>query len=220
MDPRLNEYLDKKYYSEEAKKLYGEVEIWRNASGRLPPAEELILSGAKRIILSPHTDCKAKEHMYKTLIEDLKKFHAESIKEDEHKYEDEIVDQALHLVGLHSFATREEFDDLVNSEEATFLKEKLAKNQIEVKLDVIDISKLNILKHDESHAIEDNRRLVISSATNSKSSEIASKAKADLKSCYIIQGPYLKDLNPDINLAISLGIKRMNIINEEGHPFK
>lgn len=220
MDPRLNEYLDKKYLGEEAKAKYGEVEIWRNASGRLPPVAELITSGAKMMILAPHTDCKAKEHMYKTLLEDLKKFHKESIAENEWKDDDEIVDQALHLVGAHSFATREEFDNLVNSEEEVFLKSKLASSKIEVRLEVVNLSEIGTLDMHSNKFGEDERRLVISNETNVMSRVIASKANASLSSCYIIQGPYLKDLNPDINLAISLGIKRMNIITEEGHPFK
>jgi carbonic anhydrase len=220
MDPRLNEYLDKKYLADQAGIEYGQVEIWRNASGRLPPVEELLSSGAKRIILAPHTDCKAKEHMYKALLADLKKFHQESMAKDEREYEDEIVDQALHLVGAHQFATREEFDNLVNSEEEIFLKDKLAKHQIEVKLEVVDLEKIGMQNTHANATNEDTRRLVISNETNIKSKDIASKVKASLQSCYIIQGPYLKDLNPDINLAISLGIKRMNIITEEGHPFK
>ena len=196
------------------------MEIWRNASGRLPPVAELISSGAKKIILAPHTDCKAKEHMYKTLLNDLNKFHKESLAESEWKNDDEIVDQALHLVGTHQFATREEFDNLVNSEEEIFLKGKLLNNQTEVRLEVINLLEIGALNHASKKSEEDERRLVISNETNVMSRVIASKANASLSTCYIIQGPYLKDLNPDINLAISLGIKRMNIITEEGHPFK
>ncbi len=203
MDPRLNEYLDKKYLSEEGKKKYGSVEIWRNASGRLPPIDELRKSGATRVILAPHTDCRAKAHMYDTLKQDAAK-----------SQQDDIVEQCKEMIEGHSFATREEFDNLVNAEEELFLREKMKSAQIKVELDVVDVLKFKIPSHNGE------RMLVISSETNAKSEEIATKAGIDLPSCYIIQGPYLKDLNPDINLALGIGIKRVNIMTGDGKPFR
>lgn len=202
MDPRLNEYLDNEYLSEEGKRKYGSVEVWRNASGRLPPIEELLNSGAKKIVLAPHTDCKAKEHMYEVLK-----------KEAEKSNQDEIVEQCAELIGERAFATREEFDALVNKEEQIFLKEKLAGSKIKVELAVVDVSKLTLPKHNGE------RMLVISNETSVPSRKIAVDAGIEMPSCYIIQGPYLKDLNPDINLALGLGIKRVNILTEDGKPF-
>jgi hypothetical protein len=203
MDPRLNEYLDKTYLSEDGKKKYGKVEIWRNASGRLPPVEAITGSGTKRVVLAPHTDCAAKKHMYEVLKQDAARSAG-----------DKIVDQAAELIEGHAFATREEFDVLVNTEEEMFLKKKLAKTGINVELNTIDLSKLNV-----SHSAGE-RMLVISNETNEKSAKIAIEAGISLLSCYIIQGPYLKDLNPDINLALGLGIKRVNILTEDGTTFK
>ncbi|GEM_PF-4962806 len=203
MDPRLNEYLDNKYLSESGKKKYGKVEIWRNASGRLPPVEEIINSGAKKVILAPHTDCAAKRHMYEILKQDVAR-----------SGNDRIVEQAAELIEGQTFATREEFDALVDKDEEVFLKGKLAKTSIKAELDVVDISKLKLHEH------TDERMLVISNETNTKSAKIAIQAGIELLSCYIIQGPYLKDLNPDINLALSLGIKRVNILTEDGTTFK
>ncbi|HUB92637.1 MAG TPA: hypothetical protein VL945_01630 [Candidatus Saccharimonadales bacterium] len=203
MDPRLNEYLDKKYLSEDGKKTYGKVEIWRNASGRLPPIEEITNSGAREIILAPHTDCAAKRHMYEMLKQDVAR--------DE---EDKIVEQVEGLIEGQSFATREEFDALVNKEEETFLKEKLSKTAIKVKMDVVDLSKLKLHQHTQE------KMLVISNETDTMSEKIAIQAGIEMASCYIIQGPYLKDMNPDINLALSLGIKRVNILTEDGTTFK
>ncbi len=202
MDPRLNKYLDDEYLSERGRARYGNVEIWRNASGRLPPVEELVASGAKTIILAPHTDCAAKKHMYETLKKEVAR--AEN---------DKIVKQAEELVGDNSFSTREEFDALVNKEEEIFLKERLAKAKIKIELSVVDISTLNIPPH------RSERMLVISNETCAKSERIAMEAGIELASCYIIQGPYLKDLNPDINLALGLGIKHVNVLTEAGKPF-
>ena len=200
MDPRLNEYLDNEYLSEDGMRKYGKVEIWRNASGRLPPVEELRGSGARTIILAPHTDCQAKKYMYEMLKQEIA--------------HDEIVEQAEELVHDHGFSSREEFDNLVNEEEKVFLRDRLSVSGMTVELHVVDISKIKIAQH------HGEKMLVISSGTDMQSSKIAFKAGIELPCCYIIQGPYLKDLNPDINLALGLGIKKVNIVTEEGRPFR
>lgn len=204
MDPRLNKYLDDEYLSDAGRKKYGSVEIWRNASGRLPPVDELIGSGARKIILAPHTDCKAKEYMYNTLKKEVSGLR-----------NDQIVSQASGLVKGKDFSTREEFDRLVNEEEEIFLKGKVAKHNIDVALKVVDISRIAV----QPHAAEE-KMLVISSETSATSEGIAAKAGVALPCCYIIQGPFLKDLSPDINLALGLGIKRLDIITENGRPFR
>ena len=204
MDPRLNRYLDDEYLSDSGKKKYGSVEIWRNASGRLPLMEELVKSGARRIILAPHTDCKAKEYMYNTLRQEVSESHR-----------DQIVSQASGLVKGKDFSTREEFDKLVNEEEETFLRGKVANAGIEVVLRVVDISKITV----PAHAMEE-KMLVISSETGATSERIAARAGVSSPCCYIIQGPYLKELSPDINLALGLGIRRLDIITESSMPFR
>lgn len=195
MDPRLNAYLDKKYLDE---KKYGKVEIWRNASGRIPledkPIEYIIKSKPKRIILEPHTDCAAKKHMYETIKSGAVK-----------KTEDRIVNQAEKLIQGYKFSTRAEFDALVNREEELALKNRLGSAGIEVAMDVVDTLNLGTFNHTQE------KMLVVSNETDAKAVEMARKSGSEVSSCYIIQGHYLNEVNPDINLALGLGIRKINM---------
>lgn len=201
MDPRLNEYLDEKYISS---KEYGKVEIWRNAGGRIPTDRKLIdyilKNKPKRVILAPHTDCKAKLHIYEALKKGIK-----------NTANDEIVDEAVGFLGGAEFGNREECDKLLDAKEQAYLKERLEKAGIDVELDVVDISKLSL----SGHKHDDERRLVISSIMDIESKRLAEKAGVELPSCYIIQGPNLKGLHADIELALSLGIQKVSRLAEQ-----
>lgn len=207
MDPRLNEYLDSKYLSN---KQYGDVEIWRDASGRMPFDDELIRyiekSGAKKVILAPHTDCKAYKHIYETLEN----------KQNGNGKKDEIVEQAVKLIDGHPFKSRLEFDSLISKEEEAYLKSRLGRSGIKVELEVIDVSKLN-----SPNTSGQERVLIISNKTHRKAKELAIEAGSNLTSCYIIQGPDLKDFNPDINLAIDeIGIRKVSVLTDPKLPEK
>ena len=199
MDPRLNEYLDEKYIRN---KKYGKVEIWRNAGGRVTTDRKLIeyilKNKAKRVILAPHTDCKAKLHIYEALEKGIK-----------NTANDEIVDEAIGFLGGAEFRNREECDKLLDTKEQAYLKERLERARIDVELDVVDISKLSLPKHDGEG------KLVISSIMDVESKKLAEKAGVELPSCYIIQGPNLKGLHADIELALSLGIQKVSRVGEQ-----
>jgi carbonic anhydrase len=200
MDPRLNEYLDREYCSGEK---YGKVEIWRDASGRFPESGQLIdyieKSNIKTIILSPHTDCKAKKYMY----EALKNNATESSK-------DEIIEQARLLASGKPFTSREEFDNIIDTAELSYLKDKLRGRSIYIELDVIDVSLIKLQAH-----VEGEHYLIISTRTDRSASEIAREAGIALPLAYIIQGPGLDALNPDINLALGLGMKKVSVLTAQ-----
>ena len=192
MDPRLNGLLDREYLSENAREKYGRVEVWRNASGRLPPIEEILHARPRRVILVPHEDCLAKGFIFEG-------YNTPTSDDDTDPCA--IIAQARRILsGMSRFSSREQFDAALNRDQEWALRGYLLGTEIGVEMRVVSKGELG-----PGGSAED-RVLFISDRPEMTSAELARMAQARMESCYVIQGPSVGGLAPDINLALKLGI--------------
>lgn len=186
MDRRLSDYLDSKYNN-------GSTIFLRNAGANvhtLSNSVRQILSDNKitKIIIAPHTDCGAMGLVHKALNGEVNP-------------SGQISQDLVQQFKMAASSTRDEIERKVNPEIQKASIEKIAKlSNPKISVELIDLSKLNIPKHEGEHI------LTITPPSSVSYSQLIKKykdGKVGMFDSYFIQASETKDVYPDVEIAIT-----------------
>ncbi len=186
MDRRLSGYLDSKYND-------GKTLFMRNAGANVSDLERSIREALmeypeiESLHVAAHTDCGAMGVVYDALTNPA---HYNG------------YDYDIKKVLLDRFAgmaiARKDMLERINKNIQELAVSYMLPGELRVTSELIDLSALSIPESNGKHV------LVISEPSNARYADMAKTVNAQIQSIYFIQGYEIKDIMPDIKIAVNV----------------